>query len=107
MQAASEGYGPACLQLGHLHARAESGGSTSSATDWYRRAAEAGSAEAQVIVGRRYQSAWCSEQDDEQALHWYGRAAAQGDEEGREAHATFTALLTARASRFQRRMREA
>ena len=45
------------------------------ATQWYRRAAEAGNAEAAYYMGKRYEEGYTVEQDDRQAFEWYMQAA--------------------------------
>jgi len=45
------------------------------ATQWYRRAAEAGNAEAAYAMGKRYEEGYTVEQDDRKAFEWYMRAA--------------------------------
>ena len=47
--------------------------------EFYKKAAEMGSPEAQLALGDRYQQGIDVEQDDRQALYWYQKAAAQGN----------------------------
>ena len=49
------------------------------AMEWYRKAADHGSADAQFNIGFLYQSGWGVAEDVEQAKVWYQKAADQGD----------------------------
>ena len=52
---------------------------------WYRKAAEAGSVKAQLMLGAAYEwKFWHLQQDRSQALQWYLKAADQGDAGGEE-----------------------
>lgn len=49
------------------------------ATKWFRRAAEQNDANAQTILGARYEQGLGAPQDDVEAATWYRKAADQGD----------------------------
>ena len=51
------------------------------ASDWLRRAAEAGSRDAAYLLGAMYESGRGVTQDDARALAWYSKAALLGDRE--------------------------
>ena len=51
------------------------------ASEWYRKAAEQGHADAQYALGEAYKYGHGVEEDREQAAHWYQKAADQGHEE--------------------------
>lgn len=48
---------------------------------WYERAAAAGDADAQYLLGERYERGVAGAPDMAQAAHWYAKAAAQGHAE--------------------------
>lgn len=52
------------------------------ALPWYLKAAQSGVAEAQVRLAELYAEGQGVEQDEEEALVWFGKAAEQGDDEG-------------------------
>ena len=56
------------------------------AAAWMLKAAEQGDARAQFAMGRKYYRAIGVDQNDEEALKWYGRAAAQGHQQAINAH---------------------
>lgn len=51
------------------------------AMSWYTRAAEAGDARAQFLLGLRYETGTASEADERRAAEWFTRAAGQGHTE--------------------------
>lgn len=75
--AEEKGYAPAMRNLGHLHRESGTADGYAQAREWYRRAADAGSAEAVADLGLVAEMGWGGPADADEALRWY-RAAAEG-----------------------------
>ncbi len=70
------------FELGYAHARGDFHGWTfarddAKAATWLRRAAEAGHARAQYMLGLNYSHGWGVKQSDAEAEYWFNRAAGQ------------------------------
>ena len=46
--------------------------------EWYRKAAEQGSTDAQIFLGEMYENGWGVDKNDSTAVQWYREAAEQG-----------------------------
>jgi uncharacterized protein len=80
-RAAGRGFVTAMVGLAQLHERGEIDGRRDlpTAMTWYRRAAEAGSVEAQVEIGTAHYLGRGAVKDAAQAAHWYREAAKRGE----------------------------
>jgi len=80
-RAANRGFVTAMVGLAQLHERGEIDGRRDlpAAMAWYRRAAEAGSVEAQVEIGTAHYLGRGAAKDPAQAAHWYREAAKRGE----------------------------
>lgn len=80
-RAAQRGFVTAMVGLAQLHERGEIDGRRDlpGAMAWYRRAAEAGSVEAQVEIGTAHYLGRGVVKDPAQAAHWYREAARRGE----------------------------
>jgi TPR repeat protein len=81
-RAAAEEYPPAMRELGHLHRQMATAAGYDAALAWYRKAADAGSADALVDLGMLHEQGWGVSADQDAALALYRAAAARGSAEG-------------------------